>query len=253
MKFILYAWLCLVFFLWSSQLANAQTVSISQPLAHEGLIFSLPITFSSSNTAVKSLEISFGTTTDMQKTRPMISLVTPPTSPTISLEKQLVTPTETPSPSVTPTKIPLPTKTPTPTQLPTATPTITPTPQPVTTSLSNGGLNADKLFSLVNQYRTSKGLPVFEKNDKSCQLAVSRAPEVDAEVASGALHQGLKNRNLDYWNTENIISIRTEEEALTWWLGHDIHRQAIESDKKYSCLACFGNSCAQEFTDFQSK
>lgn len=251
-----------VFIITGTNTAFADSLTVVRPLSHEGLIFSEPLTFSENNTAIEPVTITFNTssTAAASQSPTMLTFVTPPTTATVILEQQLITPTPTsvtptPTLSPTPTKTPIPTKSPSPTLAATVTPQATPTPQTqvTTQSLSNGGLNADKLFSMVNAHRATKGLPAFEKHEKSCQLAITRAPEVEAEVASGALHQGLKNRNLDYWNTENIIAIRTEEEALSWWLGHGIHREAIESDKKYSCIACFGNSCAQEFTNFQPK
>ncbi len=106
---------------------------------------------------------------------------------------------------------------------------------------------------MVNSYRASKGLALFQKDEKSCQLASSRAPEIGAEIAEGHMHSGLRDRNLPYWNTENIISMRTEEEALNWWLNDTIHREAIEGNSTYSCMACAGNSCAEEFTNYQPK
>jgi uncharacterized protein YkwD len=116
-----------------------------------------------------------------------------------------------------------------------------------------GGLNADKLFSLVNSYRQSINLPAFQKDERSCSLASSRAPEINNEIATGTMHQGLKDRNLPYWNTENIISMNSEEAALQWWLGDYIHKKAIEGNFTYSCVACSGNACAEEFTNFQAK
>jgi uncharacterized protein YkwD len=166
-------------------------------------------------------------------------------------------PTETPSPTPLPTKKPIVTPLPTPSTSPTPQPpTSTPAPTPVSQgmpALSNGGLNADKIFDLVNTHRASLNLAAFQRDDRSCQLAVSRAPEINHEIAAGIMHQGLHARNLPYWNTENIISINSEEAAVKWWLSDYIHRVAIEGDYKYSCVACSGNSCAQEFTSYQPK
>lgn len=147
---------------------------------------------------------------------------------------------------------------------PSSTPSTSPSPTPSATpiasvkpvssqQLSNGGLNADKLFAMSNSHRQSKGLAPFEKEDRMCQLAVSRAPEIAQEIASGRMHSGLKSRNLPYWHSENIISMRSEEEAFRWWINDYIHKIQIEGDYKYSCVACFGNSCAQEFTNFIPK
>ena len=119
--------------------------------------------------------------------------------------------------------------------------------------LSNGGLDAEKLFEMSNSYRVSKGLTPFEKDPRACALAVSRAPEIYKEIYGGVMHSGLKARGLDYWNMENIIAMNSEEKAFNWWVNDYIHRVQIEADNKYSCVACSGNSCVQEFTNFLPK
>jgi uncharacterized protein YkwD len=106
---------------------------------------------------------------------------------------------------------------------------------------------------MVNTHRQAKGLPVFQKDERSCQLAASRAPEIKGELAAGTLHSGLQARNLPYWNTENAIALPTEEAAFNWWLNDPIHRQAIEGGHTYSCVACSGSSCVEEFTSYQPK
>jgi uncharacterized protein YkwD len=125
---------------------------------------------------------------------------------------------------------------------------VTPTPVPVVTTSM-----ADQLFSMVNTYRQSKGLPAFIQDDRVCSLANARATEIAAEMAAGTLHSGMYARNLPYWNTENAAAYGSAEADFNWWLGDGIHRQAIESSKTYSCTACSGNYCVQEFTSFQPK
>jgi uncharacterized protein YkwD len=132
-----------------------------------------------------------------------------------------------------------------------AKPIASPTPKAV--SSNTGGLNADRLFDMANNYRATKGLPAFQKDSRVCELAVSRAPEITQEIANGHMHSGLRARNLPYWNSENIISMNSEEAAFNWWISDRIHREAIESDKIYSCVACSSNACAQEFTSFTPK
>lgn len=166
------------------------------------------------------------------------------TKKTESIKKTLSTPT--------PTTKPKSTASPTPTNATEV--SVTPTIKPEVSSLSTvGGLDADKLFTMSNDYRKARGLAPFQKDDKTCALAASRAPEVSGEVAAGTLHSGLKARSLDYWNTENIIAMSTEESAFNWWINDKIHHDAIVGNFKYSCVACHGNSCAQEFTNYQPK
>jgi uncharacterized protein YkwD len=145
---------------------------------------------------------------------------------------------------------------PTPSPSPTIEPTVaipTPTSAPVMTSQTNG-LNADLLFSMVNNHRKSIGLHELQKDEKTCSLAAARAPEIAAEMAAGTLHSGMYGRNLPYWNTENAIALGSEEAAFNWWLNEPIHRASMESKMyTYSCTACSGKYCVQEFTSYQPK
>ncbi|MDO8657131.1 MAG: CAP domain-containing protein [Candidatus Levybacteria bacterium] len=115
-------------------------------------------------------------------------------------------------------------------------------------------LNPDIIFNLVNDYRAKLGLTVFEKEEKLCTLAKSRAEEGHREIfVSGNLHSGLYNRNLPYWITENLIYQKSEERAFNWWLNSPIHRRAILGASKYSCIGCFGNTCSELFTSYTPK
>ena len=238
---------------------QAAPLTLTPHLAHEGLNFSEPLTFSPADrTGLSSLTISFDRSSPLTISTPSKlhvlaeTLVTPQPNKTLA-QTNTSRPTSTPTKQPKPTTVFItPTKTPTP--YPTATPTPTSAPQATTFPLSTpGGLDGEKLFTMANSYRAERGLPAFQKDERSCQLASSRAPEIASEITSGAMHSGLKARNLPYWNTENIISMRTEEEAFNWWINDYIHRIAIEGNFTYSCVACSGNSCAQEFTNFQSK
>jgi uncharacterized protein YkwD len=179
----------------------------------------------------------------------------PDPTPTMYISN-LVEPETIPSitPKLSPTATPTPTKssTPTPTETPKDSP-ITPPPAAPQSTANPGGLDSEKLFSMSNDYRAARGLPALQKDERSCSLAASRAPEIAGEVASGALHAGLASRALPYWNTENIISMSSEEEAFNWWVNDPIHHQAIVGNFTYSCVACVGNNCAQEFTNYQAK
>ena len=83
-----------------------------------------------------------------------------------------------------------------------------------------GGLDPEKLFSMSNSYRSSKGLPAFQKDPRVCEVARVRAPAIEAEIRNGVMHSGLKAMGLPYWITENIISYSTEEQAFNWWAGY---------------------------------
>lgn len=115
-------------------------------------------------------------------------------------------------------------------------------------------LNGDTVFSLVNGFRTSNGLPAFEKDANLCELAKIRAQEAYNEIQTGkVLHSGLYNRNLPYWVTENVKYGPSEQDALNWWIGSPIHHKALVSDAKYSCGACYDHVCVELFTSYTPK
>lgn len=247
---------------------KVQAVTLTPLLVYEGLTIEQPLTLSSDPQKDITMSLFFGEQKEIAMTTPTEPevLVETIVVPTVSAEtteiEDVLNDRPVPAPSkaqksIAPLKLtPIPsTITKTPTAIPTLlTPTAIPQPSASTpVQLSNGGLDADKLFAMTNTYRQSKGLPPFQKDDRACQLAVSRAPEIAAEIAEDRMHSGLKARNLPYWNTENIITMRTEEDAFNWWINDTIHREQIEGNFTYSCTACSGNACAQEFTNFQPK
>jgi uncharacterized protein YkwD len=127
-----------------------------------------------------------------------------------------------------------------------------PSPIPMTQKLADG---AEKLFQMANEHRKSIGLPAFEKEERICKMAESRAPQVHAEVFGGAgpIHKGFRALNLPYWATENAAAYESVERNFKFWMSDYIHKKAIEGPSKYSCVACSGSSCSQIFTSFIPK
>lgn len=135
---------------------------------------------------------------------------------------------------------------------PTTQPSTTPSPTPVTSKPTSQ--NFDLIWQMVNDHRAKIGLPPFEKDERLCKIAETRGPQLNNEVfGDGVIHQGMRDMNLPYWNTENVVAYETEQKNFDWWISDDIHRRAIESNNKYSCGTCFGNACVQEFSSFVPK
>jgi uncharacterized protein YkwD len=131
-------------------------------------------------------------------------------------------------------------------------PTGNPFDLPIRTLKSS--LNPEVLFNLINKHRADIGMPAFEKDGRLCQLAQYRAPMLQREIfGGGVMHSGLRALKLPYWITENIAGYNTEQVIFNFWMSDYIHKKAIESDNKYSCGACSGNTCAQEFSSFVPK
>lgn len=143
---------------------------------------------------------------------------------------------------------------------PSPTPIATPAPTPQATPNQSftppaGSLSADTYFNMINNHRSSIGLPAFEKHPQLCEVAASRGPELNNEIFGNSyIHAGFRKLNLPYWATENMIGYPTEEIGFSWWMNSSVHRQAIESaDYKYACGTCAGKACAMLFTSFVPK
>ncbi len=139
---------------------------------------------------------------------------------------------------------------------PTSTPTPTPFPIPTITKQAApvNGLNANELFAMVNNYRSTFDLPPFKKDEAVCAIAQNRAPEVYNEIyGNSAMHSGLRAMNLPYYVNENIINFTTEQHAFNWWINDKIHRDAILADYTYSCIACHAHNCSEIFTSYIPK
>ncbi len=134
------------------------------------------------------------------------------------------------------------------------TPIATPTPTPTPINTPPSSQNFDLIWNMINEHRNKIGLPAFEKDERLCKIAQNRGPQLHNEIfGDGIMHQGMKDLNLPYWNTENIVAYESEQRNFDWWMSDDIHRRAIESNNKYSCGTCFGNACVQEFSSFIPK
>jgi len=239
--------------------AKADTFTLPQNYHYAGLTFSDPLTYTASSNPRLTTNIKFTSKHTLRinkddTMKPLEAIVLTPTvtQTPVTDSTTVIQPTPTiftqPTTAISETQAP--TVSPTPTQQPTDTPIASYTPVPESNA---GGLNASDIFSMVNAYRAQQGLPAFQQDAKTCSLAQVRAPEVAGEVASGNFHAGLIAMNLPYWNTENIISMNSDQAAFNWWINDPIHHAAIVSNNTYSCVACSGNACAEEFTSYQAK
>lgn len=138
-----------------------------------------------------------------------------------------------------------PTATPTPSASPSKEGNATDSATPVTSS-SEG----EALYSMVNTYRTSNGLPAFEKSERLCSIARERAPEIAGEVATGSVHAGFAARGYGYpVAVENAVGMGSVEANFNWWVNSGLHRGSILGpDLKYSCVECKDGNCVQLFS-----
>src|SRR5882672_4753387 len=140
-------------FFYGVNFSYADTFTPPKDYSYPGLTFSNPLTYTQTIPLSKpATNIAFTTQhtvaiTNLTPTKPIETIVLAPTIANIQ---------------------------------PTMTPPYSPTPQ-----VTAGGLNADDLFAMVNTYRQSNGLPVFQQDAKTCSLAQVRAPQIASEIAAG--------------------------------------------------------------------
>lgn len=244
-------------------------------LSHEGLSFDTGLSFESPTQSHK-VKIVFETVDHADSGEKIPDNVKPELFVTATQKKELKveeivlptskkeTPTETPTPTkkISPTTKPqvfAATSAPTETPVMTATPTPAPLPEAQTASAlpsyaTNGSLNADTLFSMVNQKRSEAGLPAFEKHPEVCSVAEARRRQIENEVyGNSSIHAGFRAMNLPFRATENMISQGSEEAALNWWLNSSIHRAGILGSSKYACLVCQNKTCALIMSSLEPK
>lgn len=109
-------------------------------------------------------------------------------------------------------------------------------------------LNADKLWTVVQNWRTKNHLPLFKKDLYLCSIAVERMSQIKKDFS----HDGFNK--LDFSKTsyrelgENLSQVgKTEEATLTAWLNSPGHRENLEKNYNYSCVVTDGSYAVQIF------
>jgi hypothetical protein len=109
--------------------------------------------------------------------------------------------------------------------------------------------NQDKLWSLIQSWRSSEGLQPYIKDQKICTLTAQRINDVQTNYS----HDGFAERVNKYPGefSENLVGIdgKNEKAVLQKWLDSPEHREALERPYKNSCLACKNNYCVQIFSN----
>lgn len=108
-------------------------------------------------------------------------------------------------------------------------------------------LDSDKLFQLVNEWRTQNGYQAYLKDQRLCDIASDRADDFDYS------HAGLyeKYSGYRYVIQENLVyNYLNEQASLNGWLGSPGHLSTLKKPYLYSCIACDGRYCSQIFSSF---
>lgn len=110
-------------------------------------------------------------------------------------------------------------------------------------------LSSEKLWEIIQNWRTSQNLPKYVKDIRLCTIATSRLPEIPQENVP---HERFLERfhSSPYKIGENVTGAISESDALNKWLASPPHRKALESSWKYSCTKCEKDYCVQIFSNF---
>ena len=110
-------------------------------------------------------------------------------------------------------------------------------------------LNADKLFSVVNEWRVEAGYKPYEKSEGLCKIAENRSNDgID-------YHKGLYDKFGSYQSViqENSNQrAETETASLHAWLNSPPHFATLKKDYKYSCVATKGDFAVQIFSNCEN-
>lgn len=110
-------------------------------------------------------------------------------------------------------------------------------------------LNTDNLWSLIENWRQSKGLKPYIKDQRLCDIASDRVDDFDYN------HSGLyaKYSNYPYVISENLVwNSADETAALDQWLNSPTHLENLEKPYTHSCIACVNRYCVQIFSSFST-
>ena len=114
-------------------------------------------------------------------------------------------------------------------------------------------LSSDKIWSLVQDWRSKNNLPVYTKNQKLCDMASIRVQDIRTDWSHS---QFVPRVNFFFGNNiyniaENLAEHHINEEAiLNAWLGSPTHADNLKSNYKYSCIVESENYVVQLFGNF---
>lgn len=115
-------------------------------------------------------------------------------------------------------------------------------------------ISAEKLMSIVNDWRYSQGLQPYTKDARLCDLASERISEIQLDYSHNGFLKREKNRAFGFYYEklgENLAQgYQSPDETLKAWLISPEHLENLSYNYKYSCLKCENTFCAQEFANF---
>lgn len=121
----------------------------------------------------------------------------------------------------------------------------TPTPTPFS------GLDSDKLWSLVQNWRIKNNLQPYTKDQRLCDIANKRLAEIPNDWSHNGFYKYIYNYPKNTYFGENLARGYTvEDTTLQDWLFSPEHRKNLNYNFRYSCIETQGTYAVQEFANF---
>jgi len=117
---------------------------------------------------------------------------------------------------------------------------------------AQGFVQGEKVFTLVQEWRARRNLPVMVVDNKLCRYSAIRAEEIKTDWS----HTGFKKRvsprlyregNYRRLGENLAKDFSTEQGVVNGWLNSRTHRQNIEYPYTRTCVVCSSNYCVQLF------
>lgn len=115
-------------------------------------------------------------------------------------------------------------------------------------------LNETLLWNVIQTWRKKSGYKEYIKNDSLCRIAEERVKYLKDKGFSGFNHEGFHKYYDNYQSllSENMTGGINEQDALERWLSSTPHRNALERNYKYSCVAAEMDYAVQIFSNCEN-
>jgi uncharacterized protein YkwD len=124
-----------------------------------------------------------------------------------------------------------------------------PTPVSAVTPTKQAELNADKLWSLIQEWRESEGLQPYIKDQRLCEIAKDRADD-NIDYHKGFMEKYDTPEYPFVMQENSVWGYSSEEYSLNGWLNSPPHRETLEKPYTHSCVATYKNNAIQIFSNF---
>lgn len=103
-------------------------------------------------------------------------------------------------------------------------------------------IEKSSVWDLVQRWRADNGLPMYQQNDRVCEIAQQRLNEVKTNWSHDGFRWERFCPNGDCLLSENLArKFSTEQSVLDGWLSSSSHRANLQKDYQYACIATDGN------------